>query len=146
MNSGNLINHKAWIGVTLRTLPVNIVKQECIPEGCVLPTAVAITGGGGSPHPPRTGTPQEQVPPGAGTPPGADTPLARSPSTSSLGVGLETPPARSHSTSLLGVDLETCKACWDTTPPETCCKVCWDITCNACWDTTPVNRMTDRHV
>ena len=25
-------------------------KQECIPVGCVPPAAVAVTGGGGSPH------------------------------------------------------------------------------------------------
>ena len=28
----------------------------------------------------------------------------------------------------LGVRLETCKACWDTTPLETCCKAHWDTT------------------
>ena len=44
------------------------VKQECIPVGCVLPAAVAITGGL---HTPRAGPP------------------ARSPSTSPLGVGLD---------------------------------------------------------
>ena len=46
------------------------------------------------------------------------------------------PPTRSPSTSPLGVGLETGKACWDTTPMETCCKACWDTTCNACWDST----------
>ena len=60
-------------------------KQECIPVGCVLHTAVAVTGG--SPHtppranppradpleqtpwrrPPEAGLPPEQAPPGAGT-------------------------------------------------------------------------------
>ena len=39
--------------------------QECIPVGCVPPAAVAVTGG--SPHPPRAGTP------------GADTPQSRHP-------------------------------------------------------------------
>ena len=34
----------------------------------------------------------------------------------------------------LGVGLETCKACWDTTPQESCCNACWD---------TPPDRMTD---
>ena len=24
-----------------------------------------------------------------------------------------------------------------STPPETCCKACWDTTCKACWDTSP---------
>ena len=58
------------------------MEQECIPVGCILHTAVAITGGL---HTPRAGTPwsrrhleqappwsrhpSEQAPPGAGTPP-----------------------------------------------------------------------------
>ena len=98
---------------------------------------------GGSPHSPRPG-----IPPGAGTPthcsrhpPAAGTLWSRHPP----GVGLESPPP--HSVGLnpptsqmsqlppLGVGLETGKACWDTIPPETCCK--------ACWDTTALNRITD---
>ena len=107
-----------------------LVKQECIPVGCVPPTAVAVHGEGSASvhyglHP--------QVwawrPPGCG--PGDPPP----------GVGLETP-------------LETCKACWDTT-----CKACWDTprrpaarhavippAMHAGIPTPPpfVNRMTDR--
>ena len=63
----------------------NIIKQECIPVGCIPPVAIAIRGGLHQ-TPPRAGTPPDQTPPpeqtpplGAGTPPdqappGADTP------------------------------------------------------------------------
>ena len=37
------------------------MQQECIPVGCIPPTAVAIMGG--SPHPPQAGTPQSRHPP-----------------------------------------------------------------------------------
>ena len=45
-----------------------VLKQGCIPVGCVPPAAVAIWGG----SPP--GTPQEQAPPTSRHPLGADTP------------------------------------------------------------------------
>ena len=51
----------------------NSIEQECIPVGCVPSAAVAVSGGG-SPHPPGTGSPpweQAPLPPGAGTPPRA---------------------------------------------------------------------------
>ena len=69
--------------------------------------------------------------------------LARSPSTSPwvwawrpssqiplnfpLGCG-PGPPSQIPLNFPLGVGLETCKACWDTTPLETCCKACWHTT------------------
>ena len=85
----------------------------------------------GAPSPARAGTPLEQAPPPGQIPlnfslgwgPGPDPPQLLpwvwpwSP-----------PPARSPWTSPLGVGLETCKACWYTTPLETCCKACWDTT------------------
>ena len=143
------------------------VQQECIPAGCVPPTAVAIRGGAlhqeQAPLPLRPGTP----PPKPGTPEFTRHPLGtrhppwtRSPSTFPLAVGLDLIPlnfplgcgpgadppqfppwlwacTRSPSTSPLGVGLET--------PPETCCKACWDTTCNACWDTDPP-LWTDTHL
>ena len=91
-------------------------KQECIPIGCVPPTAVAITGGLYSPweqapprsrHPPGSRHPQEQTPVPwpdpinfpLGCGPGLDPPQfppwlwawTRSPSTFPLGVGPEAP-------------------------------------------------------
>ena len=70
------------------------IKQECIPVGCVLPTAVAIGWGGAGPDPrkqapprsrhpaqeeapsraPQGGTPQEQAPPREQGPPEQATP------------------------------------------------------------------------
>ena len=106
-------------------------------------------------------------------PPPEQAPPGQIPSTSPLGVGLDhiplnfplgcgpgpdppqlppwvwawRPPSQIPLTSPLGVGLETCKACWDTTPLETCCKACWDTTCNACWDSTiSPPSLTDRHV
>ena len=81
-------------------------RQECIPVGCVLPTAVAIPEAGTTPQaPPRSRHPPSQIPLNfpLGCGPGPDPPQfppwlwawTRSPPTSPLGVGLETPPARS---------------------------------------------------
>ena len=116
------------------------MKQECIPVGCISPTAVAFMGGLHTS--PRAGTPQSshpnQIPLNfpLGCGPGPDPPQLP------LGCGPgDPPPPPSGQIPLnfpLGVGLETCKACWDNTPPmETCCKACWDTTCNACWDSTP---------
>ena len=64
-------------------LMVEIVKkQECIPVGCVPPTAVAIQGVS-TRHPPTTGTPPRtrhpwtRHPPGSRHPPGPGTPRTR---------------------------------------------------------------------
>ena len=88
--------------------------------------------------PPKSRYPREQAPPWVQAAP------SQIPLNFSLGCGPgphppQFPPwlwawTRPPSTSPLGVGLETCKACWDTTPLETCCKACWDTTCNACWD------------
>ena len=96
-------------------------RQECIPVGCVLPAAGAITGGLHPPwsrHPPRS----RHSPPEQAGPPRC---------------GPVDPPYQIPSTSPLGVDLGP--------PLETCCKACWDTTCNACWDTTPPP-WTDTHL
>ena len=100
-----------------------LIKQECIPVGCVLPTAVAISWGCLSEC-------WDTTPLGVGL-------------ETLLGVGLDTPlqvwawippwvwawrpPWPDPSSSPLGVGLETSKACWDTPSPETC-KTCWDTT------------------
>ena len=55
-----------------------ILKQECIPVGCVPPAAVAIGGGGSvsTRHPPRPGPPpwDQVLPPTGPNPPGPGTP------------------------------------------------------------------------
>ena len=114
---------------------------------------------GGSPHPPplsrhppfQSRHPQSRHPPEQ-TPPTPQPPWSRHPPGQiplNFPLGCEPGPdppklppwlwawTRSPSNSPLGVGLKTCKACWDTTPLETCCKACWDTTCNACWDSTP---------
>ena len=67
---------------------INVVKQECIPVGCVPPAAVAISGGGLHTHSPEADTPLGVGTPGAGTPrsrpprsrtPGADPPSRHPP-------------------------------------------------------------------
>ena len=63
---------------------INLIKQECIPVGCVPPAAVAITGGL---HPPQSITPWSRHP--QADTPEQRPPLARSPSTSPLAVGLD---------------------------------------------------------
>ena len=105
----SLINHCTW----LRLVKVNGKKsetQECIPVGCVPPTAVAIWGVSppGTPrtrHPPRAGPleqgPPEQAPLGPGTPQsrhplGSGSPRSRHPP------GPATPPPVNRIT-------ETCK-------------------------------------
>ena len=84
--------------------------QECIPVGCVPPTAVAVSWGPvGVCLSACWDTPTPCLPGcGPGDPPGMglDTPL---------GVGLETPQP-DPSSSPLDVGLEICKACWDTHP------------------------------
>ena len=136
--------------------------QECIPVGCIPPTAVAVSWGVHLSACWDTNSPLGV---------GLETPRC-GPGDTPLGVGLETPPGcgpgdppqmrawrcpwvwawrpppaprPDPSTSSLGVGLETYKACLDTTPP--CCKACWNTTCNACWDTTPpppqMNRILD---
>ena len=107
-------------------------QQECIPVGCVPPTAVAVCWGGvsASVHAgihPLARPPNLPLGVGLQTPP----PPRPDPSTSSLGVGLETmarllnfppgcgpgdPPTQTPQPAPLGVGLETCKACWDATP------------------------------
>ena len=80
----------------------NCAQQECIPVGCVLPAAVAVTGGRGGLHTPLGADPPEQIPleqapPWEQTPPPPEqSPLGAG---TLLGVGLETPQARSPSTS-----------------------------------------------
>ena len=86
--------------------------------------------------PPPSRHPRNQAPPSGPDPPQLPAWLCawtRSPSISPLAVGHgpdppQFPPwvwawTRSPSTSPLGVGLET--------PPEICCKACWDTTCNA---------------
>ena len=51
------------------------MQQECIPAGCVPPTAVAVGVGGSQP----VNSPWEQTPPGTMHPPGADTPRDHAP-------------------------------------------------------------------
>ena len=133
-----LHHNMTFCGVVPDICALSHTPQECIPVGCVLPAAVAIRGVCLSAcwdtpwvwawRPPRcvTGDP-------LGCGPG-DTP--RCGPGDPLGVGLETVPLVRPLNFPLGVDLETCKACWDTTPKETCCKACWD-------NTPPVNRITD---
>ena len=126
-------------------------KQECIPVGCVPPAAVAVREEGlpqcmlgytpwvcawRSPwvcawRPPRCG-PGDLPGCGPGDPPGGPG--------DPLGCGPRDPLARPFNFPPLDVGLETCKACWDTTPLETCCEACWDTT------QPPVNRMIDRQV
>ena len=89
----SLINHCTW----LRLVKVNGKKsetQECIPVGCVPPTAVAIWGGVSTRHPPgpdplpeqapwskgpQSRHPWDQAPPRAGTPLGPGSPRSRHP-------------------------------------------------------------------
>ena len=56
-----------------------ILKQECIPVGCVPPAAVGVRGvpGPGGLH--QAPPPDQTSPPGAGTPPGPDPPGAGTP-------------------------------------------------------------------
>ena len=158
--------HKVWIW-----FPRTVKKQECIPVGCVPPTALAIRGGlHQTPPPPRAGTTWDPAhPPGRsplnfplGCGPGPDPPQlrpwvwawTRSPSTSPLAVDLDQiplhfplgcgpgdPPQR-PAARLAGTPPAMHAG---TAPPETCCKACWDTTCNACWDSThpPVDRILD---
>ena len=90
------------------------LKQECILVGCVLPTAVADTGG--SPHPPEQ-APLEQAPHLEQAPPWSSpldqVPPARSPSTTPLGVGLDQIPLNFP----LGCGPGNLQGMLDTTPP-----------------------------
>ena len=94
-----LLAKLAFIYFQTSTLLLNgqqkVNKQECIPVGCVPPTAVAVLGG----SPP--GTPQEEAPPREEAPPprrkqplppGGSTPQGRSTPRES------TPPGRKHPT------------------------------------------------
>ena len=71
-------------------LSENMCPQECIPVGCVPPTAVAVFSGGGLPKCMLGYTPQ----PGPGHPPGCglETSLGQTPQTPPPSVGLEIPP------------------------------------------------------
>ena len=93
-------------------------RQECIPVGCVLPAAVAVTGGL---HSPLGANPPEQAPPEQGPPPEWtwSPPLGQIPLNFPLGCGPgDPPPSQIPLNFPLGVGLETCKVCWDTTPPS----------------------------
>ena len=128
--------------------------------------------GGGSPCPPRAGTPHNQGDPlGPGRPPWADPPQlppwlwawTGSPSTSPLAVGLDLiplnfplecqpggPPGQIPLNFPLGCGPGNLHSMlgYPPTPMETCCKACWDTTCNACWASTPTPPplWTDRHL
>ena len=130
--------------ITFQQLPlmmVNIVerreakmfeKQECIPVGCVPPTAVAVLGVLHT-NPPGSRPPRTRYPPPPGV--GLVTPSGQFPLNFALGCGPGDPPGQIPlNFPPLGVSLKTCKACWDT--PQDPMQVCTDTTCNACWDTT----------
>ena len=134
-------------------------RQECIPVGCIPPTAVAVCWGGVSAsvhagiHTPRCGpgdpTSQTPQPPPwvwAWWPPWPDPSTSpwfwawRPPSARPInfppGCGPGDPTLARPINLPLGVGLETCKACSNTIPPQAC---------KACWNTTnlSVDRMTD---
>ena len=85
-------------------------QQECIPVGCVLSTAVAISPGGRgvlpqcilgyqSPqtrHTPRPGTPPDQAHPSGSRPPGADTSHTRHPPMWTVHPEIPTPLDQAH--------------------------------------------------
>ena len=156
-NSGHFHNHignhcNYFLLSLLRKKYMN--RQECIPVGCVLSAAVAVTGGLHSPlganppeqAPPRAGTPQSgpwpdssQLPPWlwAWRPPRPDTP--------------QFPPGCGPGNPLQGMlgyhpwvwAGDPLQGMLGYHPPKTRCKTCSDTTCKACWDTPPpLNRIT----
>ena len=101
----------------------SILIQECIPIGCVPSATVAVCfRGGGFSTPPSKPLPGAD-PPGAGTQ--QQTPQEQTPCPLEQAPPGSRPPGAG-------------------TPPETCCKACWDTTCESCWDTTPL--WTDTHL
>ena len=137
-------------------------EQECIPVGCILPAAVAVSWGGGLPqcmlgYPLGVGL---EIPLGVGLetpqvwawrPPG-QTPQPKpwvwswrppwlDPSTSPWVWDLRPPRPDPSSSPWVWVWRPARHA--GIPPPLETCKACLDITCKACWDTTPTPLWTE---
>ena len=141
--------------------PMN--KQECIPVGCVLSTAVAvcwgvsatvhagISPGCGPGDPPGVGLETPPTRCGPGNPPLAR-PLNlppwvwawRLPQARPLNFPTGCRPGDPHrpdpSTSLRVRTWRPARHTGMPPPPPKTCKACWDTTCTTCWDTNRMNR------